>query len=111
MTQPHAERKAEEVLTLLRSFETDIPAFAQVIRNAYFSSKDGLPLPARTWLRNQQQLATLIGGSVLVLEDGVAAIPPHLNSTAPVKRMLGEICVRLSRDGATTGTKFATMRT
>ena len=103
MTQPHAERKAEEVLTLLRSFETDIPAFAQVIRNAYFSNNGDLP--SKTWLRSQQQLATVIGGSVLILADGVTVVPPHLNSTAPVKRMLGEICVRLSRDGGTTGTR------
>ena len=70
MTQPLAEKRAEEVLTPLRSFETDIPAFVQVICNAYFSSKGGLP--ARIWLHSQQQLATLIGGSVLILDEADA---------------------------------------
>ena len=109
MTQPLAERRAEEVVTLLRSFEADIPAFAQVIRNAHFTAQGGLP--ASTWLRSQQQLSTLMGGSVLIMEEGVVVVPPQVNSTAPVRRMLGEICVRLSRDGGTTGTKFSALRT
>ena len=109
MTEPLSARAAEEALTLLRSFEADIPAFAQVIRNAHFSSQGALP--ASTWLRSQQQLSTLIGGSVLIMDEGVVVVPPHLNSTAPVKRMLGEICIRVSRDGGTTGTKFTSLKT
>ena len=89
--------------SILSAVEAAVPSLAQLIRQAEGGSSP-------SWLLDTERLTGLLAGSAIAFLEGEqmvnAVIPPRMHSTAVVKRLNGALTVRVSRDGALTGTQY-----
>ncbi|KAL3930253.1 MAG: hypothetical protein SGPRY_001619 [Prymnesium sp.] len=99
---------------LMDEIGVGLELLAQGVREATCRTRGG-GFPPRTWLRSMKELQEVVEGSVLVTNEGVDEpfwfIPVSRQGGAAVRRVRGEPCVRVSRDGAEHGTSYVKLST